>query len=74
MLTAAVVDIARIFLSAIFSAEFNSAVMLIVITGAIPTLAIATVLTIESGVKRSFWPDAEHGDELRNLAMRLRSR
>ena len=73
MLSAAVVDIARIFLSAVLSAEFHSAVMLIVITGAIPALAIATVWAIEGGVKRrSVWPNVAHGGELRNLATRLR--
>lgn len=75
MLAAAVVDIGMMLLSSVLSAEIHSAMMMIVITGAIPALAIATVCVIEVGLKRRrVWPGVEHGSELRSLATRLRGR
>ena len=75
MVAAAVVDIGMMLLSAVLSAGIQSALMTIVITGAIPVLAIATVSVIEGGAKRpSVWPGAKHGGELGNLAARLRGR
>jgi hypothetical protein len=73
MLAATVVDIGMMLLSAVLNAGIHSALVMTVITGAIPVLAIATVSTIESGVKRrSASAGANRGSELRNLAARLR--
>ena len=72
MLAAAVVDIGMMLLSAVLSAGVPSVLVMIVITGAIPVLAIATVSAMEGGVKeRSVWPVNRHGGELRSLAARL---
>ena len=74
MLAAALVDIGMMLLSAVLNAGIHSALGTIVITGAIPVLAIATVSTIEGGVKRrSVWPGVKQRGELRNLAARLRA-
>ena len=75
MLAATVVDIGMMLLSAVLSAGIQSALMMFVITGAIPMLAIATVSAIEGGVqRRTSWPGVKNGGELRNLAARLRGR
>ena len=52
MVAAGVVDIVMMLLSAVFSAGVPSVLMMIVITGAIPVLAIATVSAIETGARR----------------------
>jgi hypothetical protein len=50
-----------------------AAALMMVVTGAIPLLAIATVCAIEGGVKgRRLWPGVQPGSELRTLAARLR--
>jgi hypothetical protein len=75
MLAAMVVDIGMMLLSAVLSAGIPSVLVMIVITGAIPALAIATVSAIEDGVKgRGVWPVNRHGSELMTLAARLTAR
>jgi hypothetical protein len=75
MLTAAVVDIGMMLLSAVLSAGVPSVLVMIVITGGVPVLAIATVRAIEGGVNaRSIWPVDRHDGELRILAARLARR
>jgi hypothetical protein len=72
MLAAAVVDIGMMLLSAVLSAGVPSVWAMIVITGAVPVLAIATVSAIECGLKgRCVWPVTKQGGELRTLAARL---
>jgi hypothetical protein len=72
MLAATVVDIGMMLLSAVLSAGIPSVLVMIVITGAIPVLAIATVSAIEGGMKgHSVWPVTRHGSELTTLAARL---
>ena len=72
MLAAAVVDIGRMLLPAVLNAGIGSALMMFVITGAMPLLAIATVSAVEGGAKwRSVWPGIEHCGELKELAGRI---
>jgi hypothetical protein len=72
MLAATVVDIGMMLLSAVLSAGIPSVLVMIVITGAIPVLAIATVSAIEGGMKgHSVWPANRPGGELTTLAARL---
>ena len=74
MLAAAVVDIGMmLLLSAVLNAGIPSALMMFVISGALPLLALATVSAIEASVKtRSVPPDANQPGQLVNLAARLR--
>jgi hypothetical protein len=72
MLAAAVVDIGTMLLSGVLSTGVPSVLVMIVVTGAIPALAIATVSAVEGGVKgRSVWTADRQGGELRTMAARL---
>ena len=72
MLAAAIVDIGMTLLSAVLSAGIEFTLVMVVITGVIPVLAIATVSAIEGGLnRRSVSSSVEFGGELASLAARV---
>lgn len=71
MLLAAVVDIGMMLFSAVLNAGIHPVVTMIVVTGAIPVLAIATVSTIDGVNTRTLEPGHDR-NELKHLASRLR--
>lgn len=60
MFAAALVDLGMMLLSAVLSAGAPSVLMMIVITGAIPALAILTVGAVEGGPRLTRRRHAEH--------------